>query len=558
MTRLDDGHVRINVRPVDAALARMQAITPGLAPGEPGTADPELVQQALDALPSDDRQMLWLKHVESADDHTVAAAMSISLGTVQRRLRKAERAMSHSFAGVHARVAASLDGACATTRGSLGEYSRHRVHASRRRVLEAHLFGCEECMRAFIDIRESAWSLRDAAPLLLAGLTGLAAVGGTVASGAAVTTSGGTPWSAFCGQAVDAVREAVFSVGRGALIGGGATAGVVTAAAVTAAVAFSGGSGDVAYVAGGIYEEPPAVVIETPVPEEPTPSPEPTPIPEPSMPPVVAEPTPTPTPTPSPTHQVPVRPRPQPTMPAEPAVPEPAPEIAYTPEPTPAPEAAPEPTSTPEPTPIPSPTPESAPTSTPEPEATSSPTPTVTPPPSPSPTSTPTPEPSVPPVVVEPTVTPTPEPTPSAEPTLTPPPVTGVVTLILPSVNALSSDYFAVVLPGYFGDASLSPAEVGAVSQNYMALPQYVTDAGHLLYYRFVDSIYLPVPLANMLSSSTTRPYPGGILLLRNTTGTSQAVQLVLTSMVSVEVVATLIPVSFPAVSHMPPSPPDS
>ena len=111
MTTLDEGRVQTGVRRIDAALTRMRTIVPGLAPGDPGSADPELVRSALASLEHDDQRLLWLKHVDAADDLTVAQAMSMPLGSVQRRLRQAERAMSQSFAAVHARAVAGSAGA---------------------------------------------------------------------------------------------------------------------------------------------------------------------------------------------------------------------------------------------------------------------------------------------------------------------------------------------------------------------------------------------------------------------------------------------------------------
>lgn len=254
MTTLEDDRVHTGVRRIDAALTRMRTIVPGLAPGDPGTADPELVRAALACLEHDDQRLLWLRHVDAADDLTIAKEMSVPLGSVQRRLRKAERAMSQNFAAVHARAVAESPGACTGTRRSLGDYVRHRVPAGRRRVLEEHLFGCQDCMRAFIDVRQVGWSLRDAAPVLLAGSAGLAAAGPVVlgamagASFSGLVAAGGLGGvgalvGTLRGRVADGLRELAGSASRGALIAGGATVGVVGLAAVAAAFAL-GGTGD--------------------------------------------------------------------------------------------------------------------------------------------------------------------------------------------------------------------------------------------------------------------------------------------------------------------------
>ncbi|QAY63927.1 hypothetical protein ET495_12575 [Xylanimonas allomyrinae] len=166
---------------IGEALAAMRALAHGRAPGEDGTADPDVVRAALAGLGHDDQLVLWLRHVEVADDSTIADSLGVAPDEAQRRLRGAERALRSSFADVHARAAAHASGACAATRASLAEYVRHRVPSGRRRVLEEHLFGCQECMRAFVDVRQSGWAVRDAAAALLAGGAGLTAAGPIVA-----------------------------------------------------------------------------------------------------------------------------------------------------------------------------------------------------------------------------------------------------------------------------------------------------------------------------------------------------------------------------------------
>ncbi|MEU4365103.1 zf-HC2 domain-containing protein [Promicromonospora sp. NPDC023987] len=49
---------------------------------------------------------------------------------------------------------------CRTTRAALHDYLTRSLLPSRRRRVEAHLDGCAECTRAFIDVRETSWALR--------------------------------------------------------------------------------------------------------------------------------------------------------------------------------------------------------------------------------------------------------------------------------------------------------------------------------------------------------------------------------------------------------------
>lgn len=57
---------------------------------------------------------------------------------------------------------------CRSTRAALHDYLSGRLLPHRRRRLEAHLDGCAECIRAFIDVREESWMLRDLGQHLVA------------------------------------------------------------------------------------------------------------------------------------------------------------------------------------------------------------------------------------------------------------------------------------------------------------------------------------------------------------------------------------------------------
>ena len=50
---------------------------------------------------------------------------------------------------------------CRSTRAALHDYLFGRLLPHRRRRLEKHLDGCAECIRAFIDVREESWALRE-------------------------------------------------------------------------------------------------------------------------------------------------------------------------------------------------------------------------------------------------------------------------------------------------------------------------------------------------------------------------------------------------------------
>lgn len=406
MTAIHDGDAPARRGPVDDAIRRMRAVAAADGrddgPGAAGTADPAVLRTVLATLPHDDQRLLWDRHVLGRELSAIATELGMHARGVLRRLRQAEERLAAAFAAAHARACPP---GCLDTRQSLHSYVRHRLSPPRRTVLEAHLFGCQGCMRAFVDVREAGWAVRDAGPLLLAGtVAGGAAPVLVGALGAGTAGAGAAAWWAPVGAALvaagDGVRAVVLKIGqlgKGGLIGAGTVAGVAVAAA---AVALSGGGG-------GPVAAPPAPAptssVAAPTPGETTP-PEGPPEPEPSA-------TTSPAPTPSaddpegPSTGVPGPSTSEPADDGDPTTPDPAPTTT-----TPGPGA----TASPDPSPSSSPRPSSP--------ATPSPTPSGTPTPSPSPTVRPSPSPSP--------STPTPTPTPTE-------PVQSTVTVDVPGLRGV-------------------------------------------------------------------------------------------------------------------------
>ncbi|MCK9793961.1 zf-HC2 domain-containing protein [Isoptericola sp. 4D.3] len=379
---------------VDDAIRRMRAAAAadGRAdgPGAAGTADPAVLRTVLATLPHDDQRLLWDRHVVGREVAAIATELGMHARGVLRRLRQAEERLAAAFAAAHARACPP---ACLPTRQSLHSYLRHRLSPPRRTVLEAHLFGCQGCMRAFIDVREAAWAVRDAGPLLLAGtVTGAVAGGvsapvvvgalgaGTSAAGALATAG---PVGAALLVAVEWVRGLALrlgQLGKGGLI----TAGTVAGVAVTAVAVALGGSGGAAGPAAAPAAPAPTSSAAAPAPVG-TPAPEVPPEPQPSA----EDPTASPT---APETSPPATTAPDATAPDAPSTgsttspstptaegsgdagPSPS-----TPEPSrpssgPAPSATPEPSSTPT-VPSPSPSPTRSPSPTPRPTITEQPEP---------------------------------------------------------------------------------------------------------------------------------------------------------------------------------------
>lgn len=255
MTAIHDGDAPSRRGAVDDAIRKMRAAAAADgrddAPGAAGTVDPAVLRTVLATLPHDDQRLLWDRHVVGREVSAIATELGMHARAVLRRLRQAEERLGAAFAAAHARACPP---GCLDTRQSLHSYVRHRLSPPRRTVLEAHLFGCQGCMRAFIDVREAGWAVRDAGPLLLAGAATGAATSVPVvvgALGAGTTGAGAVAWSGPVGAALLAAWEWVRTLvlrlgelgkqlGTAGMVGAGTVAGVAVAAV---AVALSGGAG---------------------------------------------------------------------------------------------------------------------------------------------------------------------------------------------------------------------------------------------------------------------------------------------------------------------------
>jgi hypothetical protein len=103
---------------------------------------------------------------------------------VTMRLRRAEERLAGAFAAAHARSVNRPE--CRTTRAAMHDYVKGRLLPGRQRRLEVHMNGCGECTRAFVDMREVPWMLRDLGqPFGGAMITG--AVGGAAAVASTAT-----------------------------------------------------------------------------------------------------------------------------------------------------------------------------------------------------------------------------------------------------------------------------------------------------------------------------------------------------------------------------------
>ncbi|MCF4120518.1 hypothetical protein L1785_05970 [Antribacter sp. KLBMP9083] len=240
----------------DAATARPRSgVVPPVAEPVQRALDLERLHTAMEKLPTQEQQLLWDRHVNDTPVAQIAGQIGVLPYAARRRLRRAENQLASGFAEVHA--AAAVDEVCRTTRASMHDYVRHHLMPRHRRRFEDHMLSCAGCTRAFVDVRESYWMLRAAAPILLLGtvLGGKAAA--LVAAGAGGAAVGAAAAHAStAGSAVAGLGQKIAVLVRSLLMDPLS----LTAAVVGGLVATSAATG-VAYQAGALPLLEPAVEV---------------------------------------------------------------------------------------------------------------------------------------------------------------------------------------------------------------------------------------------------------------------------------------------------------
>lgn len=200
--------------------------------------DFEVLSTAMERLPAGEQQILWDHHVESRPVAAIADEIGVLPYAARRRLRRAENRLASSFADTHTGI--TDDAECKTTRASMHDFVRHRLLPRRRQKVEDHMVQCAGCTRAFVDVRESYWMLRAAAPVLLLGAATAAKTSTLAAAGAGVAATGAGGWLATLGtRAVLTVRSALTDpVSLTATVAGG----LFLTTAVTTGVAGDAGA----------------------------------------------------------------------------------------------------------------------------------------------------------------------------------------------------------------------------------------------------------------------------------------------------------------------------
>lgn len=168
--------------------------------------DFEVLTTAMERLPAGDQQLLWDHHVGSRPVAAIADEIGVLPYAAKRRLRRAENRLASSFAETHTGAADNAE--CESTRASMHDFVRNRLLPGRRQKVEDHMVQCSGCTRAFVDVRESYWMLRAAAPVLLLGAAATAETG-TAAAAASVGAGLGGGLATLGTRVVLTVRSAL-------------------------------------------------------------------------------------------------------------------------------------------------------------------------------------------------------------------------------------------------------------------------------------------------------------------------------------------------------------
>ena len=124
-------------------------------------ADLIMLRTALSDLAEDDRQVLFDRHVHDRAVIDIATGLGVRPHTVTIRLRRAEDRLAGSFATAQAHGVDEPE--CRSTRAAMHDYLKGHLLPGRQLRLEVHMDGCTECTRAFVDVRDVSWVLRDLA-----------------------------------------------------------------------------------------------------------------------------------------------------------------------------------------------------------------------------------------------------------------------------------------------------------------------------------------------------------------------------------------------------------
>ncbi|WP_285106654.1 sigma-70 family RNA polymerase sigma factor [Promicromonospora sp. MEB111] len=207
----------------------LDALTPPVAGAELDAereADVSMLRSALSDLADDDRKILLDRHVHDMAVADIAGDLGVRPHAVTMRLRRAEERLAGAFAAAHAQTVNEPE--CRTTRAAMHDYLKERLLPRRRARVEAHMDGCAECTRAFTDVREVSWMLRDLGQHLVASAVATGALGAAAAGAAGAGAGAGAGAAGAAGGAKPSFGKKEAAIVAGVLaalaFGGGAAA----------------------------------------------------------------------------------------------------------------------------------------------------------------------------------------------------------------------------------------------------------------------------------------------------------------------------------------------
>ena len=216
----------------------LEALTPPAAGAELDAerhADVAMLRTALAALADEDREILLERHVHDRAVSDIATGLGVRPHAVTMRLRRAEERLAGAFAAAHAQAVAEPE--CRATRAAMHDYLKDRLLPRRRGRVEAHMDSCADCTRAFLDVREVSWMLRDLGQHVVAAAVATGTLGAAVGAGAAGAAGGAAGAGAGAGAGASGgagaggrrlgTKEKVLLAVAAAVVGGGVAVGAV-------------------------------------------------------------------------------------------------------------------------------------------------------------------------------------------------------------------------------------------------------------------------------------------------------------------------------------------
>lgn len=107
-----------------------------------------------------DRTILVGRHVQGRTTTSIAEQLGLHPHAVPGRLRRAEENLAAALAAAHARHVAEPE--CRAGCAAMHDYLAGHLLPHRQRRLEVHMNGCARCTRAFVDVCDVSWALREA------------------------------------------------------------------------------------------------------------------------------------------------------------------------------------------------------------------------------------------------------------------------------------------------------------------------------------------------------------------------------------------------------------